>query len=215
MCACIRHFYYGFSEGYMIGEICRDCPVQSVCPPGEACAAAGELRRIWEEQDIRDKAAIVRGLARKLGIQNTERSPELRRMAERIIRRIPQLAHIGGVKVGYVMSCEPTHGEKIKFADCRKVPEVYRAWLPYDFIITFYACNTGALDENQRKIVMLHELMHIGMGPRGYRIVPHDVEDFKAILGRFGLKWSALDNRGAPDILLAGLDGDSNEGEEA
>jgi hypothetical protein len=35
------------------------------------------------------------------------------------------------------------------------VQEVFKAYLPFDFIITFYERNTGLLSENQQKILML------------------------------------------------------------
>jgi predicted metallopeptidase len=193
--------------------ICETCGMVDHCETG--CAAASELRRIWEAQDEKDKKDIIRRLARRLGIPNAERSQELQRLADKIIRRVPSLSFIKGVIcIGYVMSYEHKKGERIRYADCRRVREVFRAWLPYDFIITFYYNNTSMLSENQQKIVMLHELMHIGMGPKGLKLVHHDVEDFKVILREFGLDWGALDNRDVPDILLAGLDGDIDEGEE-
>ena len=78
--------------------------------------------------------------------------------------------------------------------------ELYRAYLPYDFIITFFERNTGFLNENQLKVLMYHELRHIGIGEKGLKIVPHDVEDFSDILSRYGLDWNHI-NKELPDIL--------------
>jgi len=65
------------------------------------------------------------------------------------------------------------------------------------------------MTENQKKILMLHELRHIGIGEKGFRIENHDVEDFRDILERFGIEWNGFDQE-VPDILAevkAGGDG--------
>ena len=56
------------------------------------------------------------------------------------------------------------------------------------------------LNENQIKVLMLHELRHIGMGDRGLTIVPHDIEDFSDILEKYGLDWNEY-GKELPDIL--------------
>ncbi|OZV10781.1 hypothetical protein CIW83_18350 [Tissierella sp. P1] len=78
--------------------------------------------------------------------------------------------------------------------------ETYKAYLPYDFIITFYENNTGFLNDNQLKILMYHELKHIGIGERGLKINPHDIEDFSDILDKYGLDWNNF-GKELPDIL--------------
>jgi hypothetical protein len=105
------------------------------------------------------------------------------------------------IKVGYVRSYQrKTDKGKTVNADCRKVSKVYGAYLPYDFIITFYEPNIYYMTENQQKILMLHELKHIGLGERGLCIENHDVEDFGDILTRFGIDWNWMDKE-VPDIL--------------
>ncbi|WP_018250337.1 putative metallopeptidase [Orenia marismortui] len=86
---------------------------------------------------------------------------------------------------------------KVTYADCRKVTGPYAAMIPYKFIITFYDYNTSLLSVNQQKILMYHELKHIG--PNGY-IVPHDIEDFSDILQKYGIDW-ASEGVEVPDIL--------------
>ncbi|MCM3291632.1 hypothetical protein M3661_15990 [Paenibacillus sp. MER 180] len=77
--------------------------------------------------------------------------------------------------------------------------EVFKAYLPFDSIITFYERNTGLLSENQQKILMLHELRHITLGEKGLKIRPHDIEDFKDILETYGLDWNEP-GKDLPDI---------------
>ena len=42
---------------------------------------------------------------------------------------------------------------------------------------------------------MYHELKHIGMGPKGLKIEPHDVENFSDILEKYGLDWNMPDKK--------------------
>lgn len=181
-------------------KICNKCKWEKDCEI--PCKALDELYRIWDEQNKKDKTIRVRNLKRQLGIREAEPSNELRYLATKIINRYPEFDFIKewDIKIGYVISQEKKRGEKIIYADCRKVQEVYKAYLPYDFIITFYEFNTGFLNENQLKILMYHELKHIGMGPKGPKIEPHEIEDFIDILENYGLDWNMPDKEVA-DML--------------
>ena len=63
------------------------------------------------------------------------------------------------------------------------------------------------LTENQLKVLLWHEHLHIGLndtdGELVYRIAPHDIEEFDPIIRRFGPYWA---NFGAdiPDITEGG-----------
>jgi hypothetical protein len=135
---------------------------------------------------------------------DAEVAEDLQAMGEQVISKMPELDIIPGfdIKIGYVRSYEKKADKgKTVCADCRKVNKVYGAYLPYDFIITFYEPNIYYMTENQKKILMLHELKHIGIGERGLKIEYHDVEDFGDILTRFGIDWNWLDKE-VPDILV-------------
>jgi hypothetical protein len=148
------------------------------------------------------RAEITRQLAKELGVRDAEPNDEMKRLGEEIINRFPELQFIivYGIKIGYVLSYENKSGQKITFADCRKLGEVYKAYLPFDFIITFYYFNSEQLNENQKKILMLHELKHIQINERGLSVKPHDIEDFKDILDKYGNEWNEF-SREVPDIL--------------
>jgi hypothetical protein len=183
-----------------VNELCQKCFYTKECKV--ACAAFEKLYHIWEEQNTKDKIVLIRNLKRQMGIRDAEPSRKLRQLAERIIAKFPEFVIIRewNIKIGYVVSQERKAGEKITYADCRRVQEVFKAYLPFDFIITFYERNTGMLNENQQKILMLHELRHITMGEKGLKIRPHDIEDFKDILDVFGLDWNTP-GKELPDIL--------------
>ncbi|MBQ9147794.1 MAG: hypothetical protein IJX68_08790 [Rikenellaceae bacterium] len=77
---------------------------------------------------------------------------------------------------------------------CEKVPDRFRWSVPYDFTITIFQPNVEHLNDKQLKILLLHELMHVGIEVDGneekYHVVPHDVEDFYTILDRYGMRWA-------------------------
>lgn len=187
-------------------EICANCPNDKICKRKTiSCQAIEELFQIQKAESLKARTILTRFLSRKLGIRDAEPSKELQQLGEAIISRFIELHFINeyGIKVGYVISYENKCGQKIKYADCRKVSEVYKAYLPFDFVITFYYFNTEIMSENQKKILMLHELKHIQMGEKGLLVKPHDIEDFKDILGQYGLEWNEF-NREVPDILGGG-----------
>ncbi|MHB8061269.1 MAG: putative metallopeptidase [Ruminiclostridium sp.] len=183
-----------------MSEICDKCFKNKECEL--SCAAFDALYKIWDEQNEKDKTILIRNLKKQMGIREAEPSRQLRLLANKIINRFPEFGFIRewNVKIGYVVSQKRKQGEKITYADCRKVQEVFKAYLPYDFIITFYERNTGFLNENQQKILMLHELRHITMGDKGPKIRPHDIEDFSDILDKYGLDWNNF-GKELPDIL--------------
>lgn len=186
--------------------ICKECHYRKDCPNTDLpCAAFKELHRLWKEQDIKDKIIRIRNLRRRLGVRDAEVSRDLKRLADKIINHFSEFNFIKeiDIKIGYVISQQRKQGEKITYADCRKVQDVFQAWLPYDFIITFYERNIGFLNENQLKILMYHELKHIGVGMKGLKITPHDIEDFKDIISDYGLDWN-LPGKELPDILGGG-----------
>ena len=183
--------------------ICKECHYVKDCPNTELpCAAFKELYQLWKEQNTKDKVIRIRNLRRQLGVRDAEISQDLKRLADKIINKFPEFKFIKelDIKIGYVISQQRKQGEKTTYADCRKVQEVYQAWLPYDFIITFYERNTGFLNDNQLKVLMKHELKHVGIGMRGLKIEPHDIEDFKDIISEYGMEWNSY-GKELPDIL--------------
>lgn len=83
---------------------------------------------------------------------------------------------------------------KVVYAECAKVSAQYDWCCPYDFIITVYEPNAGRFDEEQLKILLEHELMHIGIDGERKFIVPHDVEEFRKIIDKYGMDWSISDD---------------------
>lgn len=190
-----------------MNPICEGCINYKACKKQKTpCKALSALYKISEEQDRAAKEALIREYAREIGIIECEVSPELQLLGKAVIAGMPELAYIQAydIRVGFVLSYESkVKNGKIVMADCRKVTGPYKAYLPFDFIVTFYEPNMAYMTDNQKKVLMLHELKHAGIGPKGLRMEPHDIEDFENILTRYGLRWNAFGND-VPDILAGG-----------
>lgn len=83
---------------------------------------------------------------------------------------------------------------KTVLGECEKVQNKNKWAIPCDFTITVYEPNCFGLSRDQLKILLLHELLHVGIkfeedGTEKYYIKPHDYEDFKVITDRYGTEW--------------------------
>ena len=89
---------------------------------------------------------------------------------------------------------EMKKNRKITRGQCEKIPEKYKWAIPCDFTITIFEPNVENFTEDQMKVLIFHELLHIGIDVDGneetYYVNPHDIEDFKTIIDRFGVDWS-------------------------
>ena len=82
-------------------------------------------------------------------------------------------------------------------AECEKVPDKYKWSIPADFTITVFLPNVEGFSEEQKRILMFHELLHVGIifnsdGSESYSVRPHNYEDFKEIIDRYGTDWSIV-----------------------
>ena len=127
-------------------------------------------------------------------------SEQLAKIAHRLIDEEPELAYIKNSQatIVYLISDQAKKsGKKAVFGECEKVPGKYKWGIPADFTITFFEPNLSAQPtDRQLEILMYHELLHVGIetakdGTENYYVRPHDLEDFKLIIDRFGTDWSA------------------------
>ena len=99
------------------------------------------------------------------------------------------------VSIIFLSSSHAKKGKKkIVFAQCEKVADKYKWGIPCDFTITVFDPNVAKFTEEQLKVLIFHELLHIGIefdddGNERYFINPHDLEDFKVIVDKFGTNW--------------------------
>lgn len=120
-------------------------------------------------------------------------SEEMKKLADEVINENPKKflpIKAEDVTIRYLVSNKgkTTNGKTI-YGDCHKQAEKQALLSGCDFVITFYADGV-ALPPEKQKILMEHELMHVGVNDEGNPyIVPHDIEDFAEILEKYGVRW--------------------------
>lgn len=121
------------------------------------------------------------------------------RIAQELINAEPELQYIkdSRVKITYLESdSNKKNGEdRLVLGECEKVQAKNKWAITCDFTITLFKNNLVGLSEEQIKIVLFHELLHVGIeqGPDGdelYTVKKHDLEDFKLIIDKYGTDWS-------------------------
>ena len=87
------------------------------------------------------------------------------------------------------------NGRKV-CAVCEKVDEKFKWSIPADYTITVFEPNVAGMNEDQIRILLFHELLHIHIdyadGEEKYSINGHDIEDFRYIIDRFGSDWDKV-----------------------
>lgn len=121
---------------------------------------------------------------------------EYKRIGEELILTAPELDDIRDSAVNIVFlgsDYEKKSQGRTVFGECEKIPGKYRWAINYDMAIIVYEPNVERFTEEQLRILLLHELMHVGVKVDGneetYYVVPHDVEDFRAIIDKYGMDW--------------------------
>ena len=130
-------------------------------------------------------------------METREKSTLFEEMAQELINTAPELAYIKNsqVRIIYLVSNQAKKsGSKIVHGECEKIPAKYRWAIPADFSITLFAPNNEHMNDRQLEILLFHELLHVGIEPadngeESYSIVPHDLEDFKVVIDKFGTDW--------------------------
>lgn len=123
--------------------------------------------------------------------------PKIESIANKLIQDQELLEYIRNseVRIAYLVSDHALkkNGKSV-FGQCEKIQEKYKWTIPYDFTITLFQPNIEHLTADQIEILVFHELLHVGIkeGSDGekYKIIPHDLEDFDAIIRRYGIDWS-------------------------
>lgn len=121
---------------------------------------------------------------------------EYAEIAQDLIDTEPMLEYIKNaqVSISYLSSDykKIENGKKVH-AQCEKVQEKYKWGIPADFTITVFEPNVIGFSKHQIRILLFHELLHVHIdyrdGEEKYSVNPHDLEDFRYIIDRFGSHW--------------------------
>lgn len=87
-------------------------------------------------------------------------------------------------------------GDKMVLGQCEKVADKYKWGIPCDFTITVFEPNIVGFTDEQLHALLFHELLHIGIEDDRYFVKPHDLEDFKVIIDKYGTNWAEV-----PEVL--------------
>lgn len=122
------------------------------------------------------------------------------RIAAELTETEPELQYIKDSRVHIIYlesdQAKKNGPDKVVYGECEKVAAKNRWAITADFTITVFKNNCVGLSEEQIRVLLFHELLHIGIepGPDGdeiYSVRKHDLEDFKIIIDRFGTDWAS------------------------
>lgn len=126
-------------------------------------------------------------------------SREIADLADEVIEEYKELWWLvrSNVRIAFLRSSRLKRSKgKLVCGECILVNANYKWCCPYDFMIIIYGPNTAGMTKAQLKILLWHELLHIGTrdvnddGKPIYTVVPHDVEDFRVIIEKYGYDWA-------------------------
>lgn len=118
----------------------------------------------------------------------TEVPREVLHIAEELIAEFHP--YLRDCNIGFVFRDEAsTSGGKIVLAKTSKVPQNIRPLLQdeIDILVVIAEDQWALLSGEQRKALIDHELCHVTIGETGWKTQAHDIEEFKAIIERYGL----------------------------
>lgn len=124
-----------------------------------------------------------------------KRAYDLQELASRIITARPEVDHIDVDEVLFLREHEMK--PKALARTYRLSEHPIGLYTTKRFAIVFYWQNCDYMTTQQLALLMLHELLHIPA--IGDRLVKHDVQDFRTVLG-VDLDW-AMPDQEVPDIL--------------
>lgn len=118
-------------------------------------------------------------------------SEKYARIGNFLIDHVEELQHLSDETIIYLSSTAEKKSKKRKvLGECEKVQDKNKWAIPCDFTITLFEPNLTKLSDEQVAIVIYHELLHIGSDGMSRWIKPHDLNDFKSIIDRFGTDWA-------------------------
>lgn len=123
-------------------------------------------------------------------------SDEMRDLAQKVIEENPEdfdWIDYDNIKFGFLESDKRKHSKgRMIHGECKKTNTEVKALTGFDFIIKFYEPNIAYMTDEQREILMYHELLHATMRNGGAAIVPHDyiIGEFKKVVDKYGIEWA-------------------------
>jgi len=129
---------------------------------------------------------------KQIGKNNYIVSEDARVIAEKVIKEETILNNVNDVKVEYIL-VDPCVN-KFTAARCYKTNKHTKFFSDFDYIVELSNELWDKLNEETKKILMLHELMHIKVSYNKKAeiqlgIKDHDIQDFSYIVKKYGIDW--------------------------
>ena len=129
--------------------------------------------------------------------EHRELNEEYAKIAKRLIDREPLLEYIrqSEATILYLSSDKEKKSRgRLVAGECECINPKYKWAIPCDFTITVYEPNVITFNDEQMEILLFHELLHVKIeinddGTEKYSVNPHDVEEFRTIIDRYGIDW--------------------------
>jgi len=129
-----------------------------------------------------------------ISVAEWEESEYMQEMAALIIVSREEVAHIDIDEVLFLFERETKPQALARCYSLNQHP--IGLFTEKKFCIVFYWRNMDYMSEQQKKLLMFHELLHIP--PLGNKLIHHNVQDFREVLG-VDLDWQEA-GREVPDI---------------
>lgn len=115
----------------------------------------------------------------------------LQLLAENVLLLTPKLQHLADDCTIAFQWCskDKTKNGKTVFADTHKVSDKVKAFVGFDYIMTFYPI-AQELNKIGLERLMKHELLHIRTDGEKFGLNPHDCEDFREMIEAYGFDWA-------------------------
>ena len=118
-------------------------------------------------------------------------SEEYQKICNELIEEMPEFEILKTVTIICLASeLEKKTNGKVILGQTEKISAKYKWGIPCDFTITFFEPNISHMTNQQLRILMYHELLHVGVEDDRLFIRPHDLEDFKAVIEQYGVNWA-------------------------
>jgi hypothetical protein len=120
---------------------------------------------------------------------------DYQKIANELIATRPELEDLRNSDVTIICLAsdqEKKSNGKLIFGQTETIADKYKWGIPCDFTITIFDPNVAYWTADQMKILMLHELLHVGVDGDRLYIRPHDLEDFKSIIAEYGVDWAEV-----------------------
>lgn len=119
-----------------------------------------------------------------------EESPDIRAVAERLIRLYPvQFGWTTNFRLAYIV----VRGKRLVLTKkepmgvFKKVPPLYRGLTGFDAVVEILDEAWAMLNAEQQEALIAHELCHGSMSERGaLRVEKHDLEEFRFVVAQWG-----------------------------